>query len=85
MDILQETVLKCLFSFAKHNIRVEASCSGLGLASFKFKKGQQVQEKGHSNRGEKQEQPEEHRELSRSATLRDVSTDGGRREMFKML
>ena len=50
MDILQETVLKCLFSFAKHNIRVEASCSGLRLASFKFKKGQQVQEKGHSNR-----------------------------------
>ena len=43
MGILQERVLKCLFSFTKHNIKVEASCSGLGLAFFKFKKGQQVQ------------------------------------------
>ena len=53
MGILQERVLKCVFSFTKHNIKVEASCSGLGLAFFKFKKGQQVQEKGHSNRERK--------------------------------
>lgn len=53
VNILPERVTKCLCSSEKLNIKGEASCSGLRLTSFEFEKGQEVQEKRHSNRERK--------------------------------
>lgn len=47
MDILPERIPKCLCGSEKHNIKGEASCSGLRLTVFEFEKGQGVQERGH--------------------------------------
>lgn len=65
IDIFPERVTKYLCNSEKHDIKSEASCSGLRLISFEFEKGQEYNRKDIPTVRQKQKQSREHRELSR--------------------